>query len=100
MGWYHRQIFAIRVVLDLFFGPGRVGRCHRSVMWRVYTSRMIPVRPVELALHEVLTETNAGVEVALDALARVVATTLVESGDYAAARRFYELLEAALMREG
>jgi hypothetical protein len=36
----------------------------------------------------------------LDALARVVATTLVESGDYAAARRFYELLEAALMREG
>jgi len=30
----------------------------------------------------------------------VVATTLAESGDYTAARRFYELLEAALMREG
>ena len=28
------------------------------------------------------------------------ATTLAESGDYTAARRFYELLEAALMREG
>ena len=61
---------------------------------------MIPARPVELALLEVLTETNADVEVALDALARVVATTLAESGDYSAARRFYELLEAALMREG
>jgi len=61
---------------------------------------MIPVRPVELALLEVLTETNAGVETALDALARVVAATLAESGDYAAARRFYELLEAALLREG
>ena len=62
--------------------------------------RMIPARPVELALLEVLTETNADVEVALDALARVVAIKLVESGDYAAARRFYQLLEDALMREG
>ena len=61
---------------------------------------MIPVRPVELALLEVLTESHAGIETALDALARVVATTLAESGDYTAARRFYELLEAALMREG
>jgi len=60
---------------------------------------MIPVRPVELALLEVLTESHAGIETALDALARV-ATTLAESGDYTAARRFYELLEAALMREG
>ena len=31
---------------------------------------MIPVRPVELALLEVLTESNAGVETALDALAK------------------------------
>jgi hypothetical protein len=30
----------------------------------------------------------------------VVAIKLVESGDYAAARRFYQLLEARLMREG
>ena len=74
--------------------------CHRSVTRRAHTSRMIPVRPVELALLEVLTESNAGVETALDALAKVVATTLAESGDYTAARRFYELLEAALMREG
>jgi hypothetical protein len=61
---------------------------------------MIPVRPVELTLLEVLTESNAGVDTALDALAKVVATTLAESGDYTAARRFYEFLEAALMREG
>jgi hypothetical protein len=58
-----------------------------------------PRPPVELALLEVPTESHAGVETALDALARVTATTLAESGDYTAARRFYELLEAALMRE-
>src|SRR5215469_7503956 len=78
----------------------RKAGCHRSVTRRVHTRGMIPVRPVELALLEVLTETNAGVETALDALARVVATTLAEGGDYAAARRFYKLLEAALLREG
>ena len=55
---------------------------------------------VELALLEVLTESHAGVETALDALARMVAATLAESGDSNAAQRFYELLEAALMREG
>src|SRR5262245_41394334 len=45
---------------------------------------MIPVRPVELALLEVLTESNTGAETALEALAKVVPTTLAESGDYTA----------------
>ena len=97
----HSRIFAIHCVLDLnCSGLGASGDVTDPSCDRSTHRRMIRVRPVELALLAVLTETNADVEVALDALARVVAVTLAESGDYAAARRFYQLLEAALMREG
>ena len=56
-------------------------------------------RRAEIALLRVIAESRAGVELALDALARAAAT-IAESGYSPAAQdRFAELLQAALLRE-
>jgi hypothetical protein len=66
-----------------------------------WTARETAAQELEIALLRVIAESRAGVELALDALARVAVVTIAESGYSSAARsRFDELLEVALMREG